>query len=302
MEPEVEFGGIVAGKKGYHSSRDYNIAYYPGNYSYADYAVDREGPGDHAAGLDITFPSAQRGDYSKIRIYSKRLLDCGKANDPRTIYFREFFGQADTDTGVEGYQYDAERDSTSDSSHLWHIHLSVHRKYVNDPEMTRAALSILRGETIDQWLTGGTIMFCKKGDKNDVVKALQLQLNQFGADLNPDGAYGSGTATALATVLSGWPGILPDGSNYGPAEYTGLAVRLVELLAVPGPQGQIGPKGDRGDRGPKGDTGDTGPQGDTGVDGAAGPKGDAAFITPGTTLLILQEGSEDDSSTPGAIQ
>lgn len=152
IEPGVELGGIYANKPGYHNSRRGNSS---SNYSVAQFAVDREGPDDAAAAIDLTFPSAQHGDYSKIAVYSNRLYAAGKANDPRTTYLREFFGQTDSDGHVEGYDFTKESDSSSDSSHLWHIHISVHRKYVEDPEMVRAVLSILKGETVEQWRSGG---------------------------------------------------------------------------------------------------------------------------------------------------
>lgn len=161
VEPEVELSGIYADKPGYHNTRAGNLS---SNYSVAEFAVDRQGPSDKAAAIDLTFPSAQRGDYSKISKYANRLYAAGRADDPRTHYLREFFGQMDTDSHVEGYDFAKERDSTSDSSHLWHIHLSVHRAYVEDPEMVRAVLSILKGETVEQWRAGGGVIVVPVGN------------------------------------------------------------------------------------------------------------------------------------------
>jgi hypothetical protein len=149
-------GGIYANKSGYHNTRTANQANWPGNYSYAQFAVDREGPSDKAAALDITFVDAQAGNYATIAALSSRLYAAGRAgraNDPRTVYMREFFGNIDTDRTVEGWDFARGNTSTSDSSHLWHIHISVHRKYVTDMRAMRAILSILKGETVRTWLT-----------------------------------------------------------------------------------------------------------------------------------------------------
>lgn len=153
IEPIVVLGGIYAPKSGYHDTRDANP---PTNYSVAQYPIDRQGPGDKAAAIDLTFPDAQAKPprYGTINKYSQRLLAAGQAGrdaDPRTVYMREFYGNIDTDSEVEGWDYARHGAATSDTSHLWHIHISIHRGYVTDPEMTRAVLSILKGETVAQW-------------------------------------------------------------------------------------------------------------------------------------------------------
>lgn len=151
VQPTVELGGIYAPKPGYHGTRNENS---PSNYSVAQYAIDQQGPGDKAAAIDLTFPDAQAEQYGTINKYSQRLLAAGLAGrdaDPRTVYMREFYGNIDTDSEVEGWDYARHGAASSDSSHLWHIHISIHRGYVTDPEMVRAVLSILSGETVDQW-------------------------------------------------------------------------------------------------------------------------------------------------------
>lgn len=148
MEPTVLLGGVYAPKTGYHNTRAAN----PRNDYSVVRAVDRRGPGDKAAAVDITFPEAQRGDYSRIGKYSRRLMRSGKdMADERGNYLREFYGQTDKDRHVEGWDFQLLTEITSDVSHLWHIHLSWCRAYVDDPKATRAVLSILRGETVQQW-------------------------------------------------------------------------------------------------------------------------------------------------------
>lgn len=147
IEPSARLGGTLARKPGYHNSRDHLPST---DYSVAQFAIDRQGPADEASAIDLTFPDAQAGDYKTISKYSKRLYAV-RGGDPRTVYMREFFGQIDNDTQVEGWDYSKNRASSSDSSHLWHIHISVHRKYIESAFAMRAILSILKGQTLAQW-------------------------------------------------------------------------------------------------------------------------------------------------------
>ena len=154
LEPASQLGGIYAFKKGYHSSRRDNQVNWPGNYSIL-ISADQEGSDNYGAAIDWTFPDAQSERYATIDKYSSRLLAAGQRNDPRTRVLREFYGQADSDTAVEGWDFWYRTTSTSDSSHLWHIHKSFLRKYANDMNAMKAVLSVLKGETLDQWLGVG---------------------------------------------------------------------------------------------------------------------------------------------------
>lgn len=144
IEPTVKLGGIYANKPGYHNTRAGNAA---GNYSVV-LPPDKLGPSDKSAAIDLTFPDAQAGNYKTIMKYSQRLLKSGKdLKDDRGNYLREFYGNADGSQYVDGWDFYYVRPATSDSSHLWHIHLSFLRKYVNNKVAMDAILSILRGET-----------------------------------------------------------------------------------------------------------------------------------------------------------
>jgi hypothetical protein len=155
LEPSVLLGGIYANKPGYHNYRN---ALPKSDYS-VQLALDKQGPGDMAAAIDLTFPDAQSGRYATIIKYADRLLASGHdPADPRGDYLREFYGQADTDQQVEGWDFQFLVPVTSDSSHLWHIHLSFLRAYLNDPAAFAAVLSILRGQTLAQWHGGDVAM------------------------------------------------------------------------------------------------------------------------------------------------
>lgn len=154
LEPSSQLGGIYASKSGYHGTRNENRSRWPGNYSIRE-AEDQGGPGDKAAALDWTFPNAQRGDYSTISKFTKRLLASGQdRNDPRLDGLREFYGQADSDRAVEGWDCRHLVAVTSDPTHLWHLHFSFDRDKVASAagrKVMENLLSVLSGETLASW-------------------------------------------------------------------------------------------------------------------------------------------------------
>lgn len=210
LEPTSKLGGILAFKRGYHAPRGWLLTHgYTADYSVVQFPVDREGPADEASAIDWTFPG------TAITKYSKRLLQAGMAGrgvDPRTIYMREFFGNANLDIKVDGWDYAKARASTSDSSHLWHIHISVHRKYINDRKAMRAILSILRGQTIGEWkeqeqpVTMQTftshLPILKQGMSDPVVAngTSYIRRAQRQLGVPADGDYGPATAAAVKAL------------------------------------------------------------------------------------------------------
>jgi peptidoglycan hydrolase-like protein with peptidoglycan-binding domain len=153
LEPKSELGGHYASKPGFHSPGDENNRRWPGNYSVRD-AVNKSGPGmNKSSAIDWTFPDAQRGDFRTINKYTKRLVASSlDSKDPRLdLILFEFFGQADTDSHVEGYDELHEEDSTSDDSHLWHLHMSFLRSRCGDYWGMWALLTVLMGWTVQQW-------------------------------------------------------------------------------------------------------------------------------------------------------
>lgn len=216
LEPKSQLGGIYANKRGYHNKRsNLPMSGYSTDYSIDQFAVDREGPSDEPAAIDWTFPDAQAGNYATIAKYSKRLLAAGMAGrdvDPRTLYLREFFGNADLDLEVEGWDFAKARASSSDISHRWHAHLSIHRKYVNDVRAMRAILSILRGQTIGEWkeqeqpVTMQTftshLPILKQGMSDPVVAngTSYIRRAQRQLGVPADGDYGPATAAAVKAL------------------------------------------------------------------------------------------------------
>lgn len=154
--PRAQLGGICVAKKGYHSSRDYNDAYFPGNYSVVIAPDEVTGIlAGYGSAIDLTMQYKVNGVYVDMHKYSKRLLDSSKdPKDPRLDVLREWYGNVGGDGTVEGWDCWYGRAATSDTSHLWHIHLSFLRKYCNDLNAMRAVLSVLKGQTYSQYLGG----------------------------------------------------------------------------------------------------------------------------------------------------
>lgn len=156
LEPSTELGGIYAFKSGYHSTRKDNKNNWPGNYSIVD-PQDQGGPDNLAAALDWTFPDAQSGHYDLIIKYSKRLLDSGKdVNDSRLDWMREFYGQADKDTQVEGWDFRYAVPASSDPSHLWHLHFSFSRNALTTANMDKL-LEVLTGDDMTPEQTANAV-------------------------------------------------------------------------------------------------------------------------------------------------
>jgi hypothetical protein len=137
--PSAEFSGIAGDPShtyGYHRCRNVLPS--------SDYSVqtgpDRAGDGNAASALDISY------NATWMRTITKRLLDSAKdQNDLRLNCCREFFGTLDGDT-VTGWDTYYGEPSTSDDSHLWHVHISVLRKYANDRDALAGVLSVIKGD------------------------------------------------------------------------------------------------------------------------------------------------------------
>ncbi|MEV6526896.1 peptidoglycan-binding domain-containing protein [Longispora sp. NPDC051575] len=136
------FSGIVGDvahrrEGGYHISREDQPN--PGNYS-VQLGPDREGASNWASAVDMSM--MQRDMW----LVTARLLASAKdPNDPRLDSVREFYGTLDGRT-VTGWDCYNGRPSSSDSSHLWHVHISFLRKYANDAAAMAAVLSVIVGQ------------------------------------------------------------------------------------------------------------------------------------------------------------
>lgn len=158
LEPSTRNGGTYADKRGFHNKgsqvRDVGAGNRDTDYSIRD-GINRRGDcwRTHSAAWDWTFTDAQRGDYRRIDKYTSRLVASAlDKNDPRLdLVLFEFYGQADSDTDVEGYNEYREQHVSSDKSHLWHIHFSFLRSKVDDWWAMWALYTVLTGQSVAAW-------------------------------------------------------------------------------------------------------------------------------------------------------
>lgn len=218
--PSAVLSGIVGdpahqAKGGYHISIEDQPS--SSNYSVVrpdDKAPPGDWPRDLAAGIDMSMnPTDMKSCCDKLwNVWND-------VSDPRRNYINAFNGWFNNSDPAKRYDFVTQAISTTTSDHKWHVHLEERRKYVTDPVASEAILSILRGESKAQYLENlgeyGDDMFCKYGDKNDKVKALQLQLLQLDPaclpNFGPDSGYGDETANALSRLVTGG-----DARVYGP--------------------------------------------------------------------------------------
>lgn len=238
LEPKTELGGILARKKGYHGTGQYNLDNYPGNYSIRD-AVDRTGPWwkKYASALDWTFPDAQAGHFGTIDKYTSRLLKSAQdAKDPRLdMVLVEFFGQADSDRAVEGWDERDEESTTSDSSHLWHLHLSFTRSKCGDFWGMWALLTVIMGWSVEKWRASLPTSAPRPPAPKPPV---ETGLPHFRNGSRENSTTKNNVGTDVAT-LQRWVGAKPDG-RFGD-ETKARVIRYQKIRGLK-PDGIAGPK------------------------------------------------------------
>jgi len=143
--PGGQFSGVIGDQAhvyGYHRSRNaLKAAGKTGDYS-LQFAFDKSGNGDDAAGVDTNLKPAD------MRTATSRLLAAAKAKDPRLVALREFFGTLDG-KNVRGFDLAKHQDSNgADNSHLWHLHLSIKRRYTRNKTALNLILAVIRGDDL----------------------------------------------------------------------------------------------------------------------------------------------------------
>ena len=127
---------------GKHISRNDNIRLFGSGAWCVVLPEDKAGPGDKACAWDMNLSRADQNTCHNrlIALYKDR------SSDPRAKYIHAFNGYNGTGQPMR-YNLRNGATAVTDSSHTWHEHLETHYGYVNDPAMTDAVLSVLRGET-----------------------------------------------------------------------------------------------------------------------------------------------------------
>jgi hypothetical protein len=88
-----------------------------------------------------------------------------------------------------------------DDTHLWHLHLSIIRKFCGDWEALSGVLSVMRGETLDEWRDKD--MPLTPEDKTGVTEAVWAKRYKEFVDTD-----GDGTRAELAAVRAGQAAVL----------------------------------------------------------------------------------------------
>jgi hypothetical protein len=219
---------------GYHISIEDNRST---NYSVIR-PDDKAPPGDWdrtlAAAIDMSM------NPTDMATCSWRLWNVwNDTSDPRRVYLNGFNGWFNDGGPAKRYDYVTQGISTTTSDHKWHVHAEERRRWVAWQVAADAILSILRGETKEQYLSstapkGIYDMFAKFGDGegttdgNPAVAALQDECASLGFDFAPyggvDGKYGNGTTKALIFAIG--EELAGDGKTYGWKQYRALHTKV----------------------------------------------------------------------------
>jgi murein L,D-transpeptidase YcbB/YkuD len=194
-------------KGGYHCSREDQVN--PKNYSVVR-PDDKGGPTNSAAAIDMTMNAADMKSCT-----SRLAAAYDNTSDPRRKYINAFNGCTNGKTATR-YDVYARKKSSASKDHVWHVHLSIRRKYTQSATAMTAILSLLKGESLSSYLKsvgGGTGTSSspsgkpaypgelKRNDKqaspNANIKKAQEQLNRKGQKVTADGFFGAGTEKAV---------------------------------------------------------------------------------------------------------
>jgi hypothetical protein len=207
--------------RGRHRSRNWDLtSIYCTNRSYATTdARDKAGDGNWYRAIDI-------GITGKTLFDACRRLDTLVRSGADGGKVAEWFGTFDGTKVVGWFQGSS---STSDSSHLYHLHIGIWTQWANDITIMQILYETVTGINKED----GS-MLCKYKDKGQLVESLQRLLEQLDPNCLPvhghDGDYGDETATALIACGATIGGDI-SGHNYGPTEYANLQRILAKHFA-----------------------------------------------------------------------
>lgn len=233
--PAAELSGILGDPShtyGYHRAR----AKLPAS----DYSVqlrrDQLGDAWAASALDVKLPD---GPDSTMTEVSWRLRHALRVKDPRVRAIREFGGTLD---GRVTYSRDAADDSDSfgtwDDSHLWHVHLSIYRKFATDPVALAHVAAVMAGDPMT-WGQRARAYFVRTGRRFPLrrrqrvakrpltLKAGRHQLNEYTVEPNKPGPL-----EAAGAEGSKAPGGVPAAIRSVMAQVRKFTVAVVGIAGV----------------------------------------------------------------------
>lgn len=139
--PGSTFSGVKGDNRhfyGYHRGR----CVLKGDYS-TRLPLDKKGPACACSALDMSFTKSQ------MKVVTSRLRASAlDPNDPRMEPVREFYGTLNG-SSVFGFTKDdldgPWRGSSSDKSHLWHIHISFFRAFAENAKAIDGVIDVMAG-------------------------------------------------------------------------------------------------------------------------------------------------------------
>lgn len=146
--PGVRLGGIFADKVCYHNFVNANKIKWPDAYC-IKLPLDLKGDFTKARAIDLTMSTAEM--IKRTTLLKNSALH---PEDNRLFGVREFYGTLDGKV-VYGLTKSDENGpwsrSTSDTSHLWHIHASFFTFYCDNALAMAAFYSVISGESWEDW-------------------------------------------------------------------------------------------------------------------------------------------------------
>lgn len=197
----VGFKGDEDHRRGYHRSRQF--LFESGYASNRRYSVTEHGnrPGDGGdptwvCAMDVTLP------HDELVAACRRLDVAVRAG--RLEKVAEWYGNTGGDNRVDGYDNIVNAISSSDPSHLWHLHLSFLRSRAGEDHSDVYAVLTGTAEEEDDMDAKSFVALLR-----DPAVRLEMQNivkeSRFGFDLTADGK-GWSIGQALATLMKAPPG------------------------------------------------------------------------------------------------
>jgi hypothetical protein len=151
---KTSYSGVNSGILGdtdHYDSNSYHIPVHhlPNRGGYTNYWPNDKVPpaeNDHVTGIDTSMST-----NDMIAEWNRYLAVFNNTNDPRRKFIAEYIGWNGKGEAERLDFGDGSRD-IADSSHKWHSHEGIWRKYYASADAFKAALSIRKGETPDQYL------------------------------------------------------------------------------------------------------------------------------------------------------
>ncbi|GAA2636972.1 hypothetical protein GCM10010399_82630 [Dactylosporangium fulvum] len=129
--------------RGAHRSQEWNLnSRYSTSRTYTTQSGLTAAQARHIAGFDFT-----PGSPEDMIAQSRRLMAAVKAGVLEEV--RELYCNVDGDKVVDGWDNVRNRAATSDSSHLWHWHLTIDRRHCADRALMERIVAIALGDVED---------------------------------------------------------------------------------------------------------------------------------------------------------